>query len=272
MFRYSVVLLLAAFPGLAWAGYAGHKPTVSEVRELLRSVCSSGVKTGACTPCPAFTRATAGKRLLLERVVYGRFTHPKQTEALLEFSGCEAPVSNYGGSVLLRWQHVRGQGRGRWTFSRYLMGYRAGDCLKYSANDGRDLLLCREDSVGSASLVLNDFSREDRFVQALFYAEDSRKFCSPFGSVQSVIAWKKVKARAGSYPGLRATVSSAAYQRLPTTVNSSCTGTMVTSKSRIYTLEYSFDGHQFTPTAATQKLFGPLLKDNPDMFYEGGNG
>jgi len=255
------------FPSLAVAGYARHKPTVSEVRELLPSVCSSGVNTGACTPCPAFTRATAGKSLVLESVVYGQFTHPKQTDALLEFSGCEAPYFNYGGSVLLRWQDGR-----RWTFSRYLMGYRAGNCLKYPARDGRDLLLCKEVVTGSVSLVLNDFSREDRFVQALFYAEDSRSFCSPFGSVQKLLEWKQVGATAGGFPGLRATVVSAAYQRLPPREDSSCTGTLALTKSRIYTLEYSFDGHRFTPTATTQKLLEPLLKDNPTMFYEGGNG
>jgi len=223
--------------------------------------------TGACTPCPAFTRATAGKSLLLESVVYGQFTHAHQTDALLEFSGCEAPVSNYGGSVLLRWQ-----GRGRWTFSRYLMGYRAGDCLNYPARDGRDLMLCKEENTGSASLVLNDFSREDRFVQALFYVEDSSATCSPFGSVQKLLEWKQVKATAGGYPGLWVTVASAAYQRLNAKVDAPCTGTLALTKSRTYTLEYSFDGHLFRPTAATEKLFGPLLKDNPDMFYEGGNG
>ena len=267
MSRYVVLLLLMLSSSLAGAGYARHKPTVSEVRELLPSVCSSGVGTGACTPCPAFTRATAGKSLVLESVVYGQFTHPKQTDALLEFLGCDAPVANYGGSVLLRWQ-----GGGRWTFSRYLMGYRAGDCLNYPARDGRDLLLCKEVVTGSVSLVLNDFSREDRFVQTLFYAEDSRVTCSPFESVQKLLEWKQVAARAGGYPGLRATVASAAYQRLPPRAGSSCTGTLVTSKSRNYTLEYSFDGRRFTPTEATEKLFGPLLKDNPDMFYEGGNG
>ena len=267
MLRFVVLLLLIASPGLAWAGYAGHKPTPGEVRELLRSVCSSGVGTGACTPCPAFTRATAGKSLLLENVVYGKFTHAHQTDALLGFSGCEAPVSNYGGSVLLKWQ-----GGDRWTFLKYFMGYQVGDCLNYPARDGRALLLCREVNTGSASLVLNDFSGEDRFVQALFYAEDSRATCSPIGSVQKLLEWTQTTARLGGYPGLRVTVASAGYQRLHAKADDPCTGTLALTESRTYTLKYTFDGRRFTPTDATRKLFGPLLKDNPDMFYEGGNG
>lgn len=262
MSRYIVLLLLMVSPSLAAVGYVGHKPTVGEVRELLLSVCSSGVKTGACTPCPAFVEGGENEKMTLEAVTYGKFLNNKDTYALLDLSGCEPHVNNFGSSVLLRWR-----GLTRRDFVKYIPGYRTSDCLKFPARDGRDLLLCEVGYAGMGtvilSLLLEDFRIKQTDTQQLFSTYDSSGACLTEGSIQALLEWKQVSLNADRYPDLRAKVKLAVYTRKGAKADDPCTPEITPGQSRTYTLEYTFDGGKFTLTAATRAALKQPLKDNP---------
>jgi hypothetical protein len=74
--------------------------TAAAASELLAGVCRGG---GACTPCPSFTSDDLGT-LSPQTVLYGRFTDPARTDALIDMDGCASHAENFGGSLLLRWQ------------------------------------------------------------------------------------------------------------------------------------------------------------------------
>jgi|GEM_PF-1198676 len=249
-------------PALA-ASHSSQKPTLKQAKELMAGVCSSGATTGACSPCPGFADSGFDDGMTLEAVTYGKFLKGKDTYALLDLSGCEPHVNNFGGSVLLRWQ-----GLTRWKFVKYAPGYRTENCLKYPAQDGRDLLLCEAGYAGMgtviSSLLLEDLSQKEAAGQQLFSTSDSSGACLESGSVQELLEWKQIKLNGDRYPDLRATVKSGVYTR-DTTQKDACSVVLKAGSVRTYTLEYSFDGAKFTPTQATRGFLKQLLKDNPDL-------
>ena len=259
---------LALFAPALAASHSSQKPSAREVRELMASVCSSGVKTGTCAPCPAFIEGGAGDGFSLETVVYGKFTNAKKTDALLDFSGCEAHVHNFGGSVLLRWQ-----GLTKWKFVTYVPGYLTDQCLKFPARDGRDLLLCQADYFGMgtaiSSLLLEDFLAKQTDTQQLFSTYDTTNACQTTGSIQTLLEWTQVRLNADRYPDLQAKVKSAAYTRKEAKADDPCAPEILSGASRTYTLEYTFDGGKFTPTQATRGVLKQLLRDNPYLMGGG---
>ena len=88
-----------------------------------------------CKTCPSFTGNREEKGVEIEQVIYGSFTAPGMDEAVVDLSGCEGHVNNWGGSILLR------SDRQHWSMVRYEPGVRSLDCLNFS-HDGINSLVC----------------------------------------------------------------------------------------------------------------------------------
>jgi hypothetical protein len=264
--RAAALVGVGLLAGLVSATPSSQKVGPATARELLGGVCTTGVASGACTPCPAFTstgQAGYGQEgLTPTSVIYGKFSDPKRTDALLDVSGCEPHAGNYGGSLLLRWR-----GLTSWKQTRYVAGYRTGHCLKYPAPDGRELLLCQGDYYGMGtavqSLILLDINHADPMTQNLLSTYDTTDACLADGSIQSLLGWKALPG--GRYPGLRITVRSARYTRphnvrLP---DDPCATPLSATPSRVYTLDYTYDGVTFRLKPASRPALAALRRDNP---------
>ncbi|WP_293910295.1 hypothetical protein [Deinococcus sp.] len=242
--------------------------SAAAARELLSGVCDTGGESGTCTPCPDFTTDATnglGAGLRPTSVIYGKFTDPKHTDALVDMSGCEPYENNYGVSLRLRWQ-----GRTAWELVNYFQGFRSSHCLKYPAQGGRELLLCQGDYVVRYTLVhslaLFDLKQPKVQTQLLLRVFDSANNCLPSGGRQSLLSWRSLPG--GRYPGLQITLMSAAYTRAGQTQADPCGGTLTTTPSRAYTLDYTYDGAKFRPTPATSRALAALQRDNPDLLGE----
>lgn len=263
-----MVLLLTFCSGLALAtSHSGQKPTLKQARELMTSVCPGGADTGSCGTCPSFVDSGGfDEKMTLTAVTYGRFLNAGDTYALLDLSGCEPHANNFGGSVLLRWR-----GLTRWDFVKYLPGLRSGDCLRYPSRGGRETLLCEGGYAGmgivDTSLFQVDLARYPAGTKdkpdygLLFVLEDSSGACQPSASVQSLTGWQAVKLGGSALPGLRVQVRSGSGKtgRTPET----CGAPLASIPTRAYTLEYTYDGHVFTPTQGTRAVLNQLIRDNP---------
>ncbi|WP_425147849.1 hypothetical protein [Deinococcus sp.] len=266
-------LLLALCSGAALAAsHSSQTPTSKQARELLATVCRGGAATGACTTCPDFVGEGGLEGTMTpEAVTYGKFLNNKDTYALLDLSGCEAHVNNFGGSVLLRWR-----GLTRWDFVKYLPGLRSGDCLKYPALNypapgGRETLLCEGGYAGmgivDTSLFPVDLARypagtsDQPDYGTLFILEDSTQACLRTASVQTLLSWQQVKLNGDALPDLRVKVRSG-FGKTGLTPEQ-CGDSVPGIPTRAYTLDYLFDGRNFVPTQATRAVLKQLLKDNP---------
>jgi hypothetical protein len=243
---------------LASSALATNTPSQKEALELLPAACQGkfGPIDGGygCNPCPKYIDANGLEGDFgLSNVMYGKFTDAKKTDALLDMSGCEAHVNNFGGSVLLRWQ-----GLTTWKFTRYAPGFRSSDCLKYPARDGRDLLLCRGGWSGMGH-VIEGFGLTDLLTQkdqSLFQVDDNTASCigDRYYS-QRITTVQQIKLNSDNYPDLRIGVT--VTDEIPPK-GWECGKDLTTSKKRKYTLEFMFDGAKFTPTRATQKIVKAL--------------
>jgi len=210
--------------------------------------------------------------MTLEAVTYGKFLKGKDTYALLDLSGCEAHVNNYGGSVLLKWR-----GLTRWDFVKYIPGLRSSDCLKYPGPGRREVLLCEGGYTGmgivDTSLFQVDLTRypagpsDKPDYGNLFILEDSTAACLAVASAQSLVSWQQVKLNADALPDLRIQVRSGAGKTGQTPEK--CSDTPARIATRPYTLEYTWDGQKFTPTQATRGVLKVLLRDNPYLLGGG---
>ncbi|WP_420596573.1 hypothetical protein [Deinococcus sp.] len=259
--------LVAQAAALTTAAASSQKVTPDVARELLAPVCTTGGTTGACTPCPAFTDGH-DTTFSPDTVIYGHFTDPKFTDALLDMGGCEAHVNNFGGSLLLRWQ-----GLTNWKLIRYAQGFRTDQCLKVPAADGRDQLLCQGNYGGMGTVVENlmllDLTKPDALTQHFFSAYDTAQACSSSGSLQHLLSWK-LRPGQGRLPMLEARIKSATYTRTnDAKADDNCSGQLRATPSQIYTLTYTFDGRHFKLTPASRAALAALTRDNPDF---GGDG
>lgn len=258
------LLTLAALTAQAVpVGMGSQKITSKVARELLAPVCASGAATGTCTPCPAFT---GGQNDILtpNTVIYGHFTDARATDALVDMSGCEPHVNNFGGSLLMRWQ-----GLTNWKLLRYVQGLRSGQCLNLPAPDGRDQVLCQSGYAGMGtmleSLSLMDLKRLDGPLQILFTATDDTEACLKNGSLQSIVGWRALPAQ-GRASGLEVRIRSATYTRAdPFSPDDPCAGHLKKTPSRVYHLTYTLKGSRLTLRPESKSALAALKRDNPDF-------
>ncbi len=96
-----------------------------------------------CVTCPSFTTeglTDVGNFAAITAATYGRFTTVWRQEAMVDLSGCEGHVGNFGGSVLL--QRLP-QSPSSWKIVRYERGVRSQACLPLRARQQRDVLVCQ---------------------------------------------------------------------------------------------------------------------------------
>jgi len=121
------------------------KPTPSQAVILLRNICDKGIVvmkndySGGKKPgCAKVSRYPSGvcTDFAVESVIFGSFVSAHSQEAVIDYSGCEPHVNNFGGSAL-----IRNTGIG-WHPIFFSPGERIGSCLKFTKNDLTDTLTC----------------------------------------------------------------------------------------------------------------------------------
>ena len=235
-------------------------PTAKEAAELLAVVCPGASQGNACKPCPAFTSFKGeDDALTLSAVTYGRFSDAKATDAILNLSGCEPHVNNFGGSVRLRWQ-----GLTNWKFLEYSPGDRANDCLKFPLRDGREALVCSSYyanmGVEIEGLGMTDYAK----------AKGSQFLMSVSSNLGQCFDRQLQEVRIGRFarrdlnrdgrPDLEVEVSEA---RATAPKNWKCEdGEAKMPVATRHRLEFYWDGVKFTPSAKTRALL-PGIEAGP---------
>ncbi|MEI9953808.1 MAG: hypothetical protein WDO74_33740 [Pseudomonadota bacterium] len=129
-----------------------------------------------CRSCPPFEGPAAvsdgriavdGKDFFeLELFIVGHFTAADAEQRLAVFKGCEAPSSNFGGTLIAEQQADK-----KFRSLRYLSGTRPQACQAFHRPDGRDLAVCEfsdaRQSISTDSLSVLDFAVDPPKVQTL---------------------------------------------------------------------------------------------------------
>ncbi len=142
---------------------------------LLAGLCPAAVQEDrghwllGCRVCPPFDGKGPDGRVVdtvpgsedfyeLRGLTQGSFSAPGKVEAALVFSGCEAALDNYGGTLLAARDAV-----GTWKARSYRSGLNPDECRALPIEPGRALLLCRWTyghlGVGRHQLLVYDFAR-----------------------------------------------------------------------------------------------------------------
>ncbi|TNC81247.1 MAG: hypothetical protein C9356_10295 [Oleiphilus sp.] len=109
-----------------------------------KAVCGENAVTRvdgqfACTSCSEFTSAgDFDEPLVLRAMVSGHFSTRKHREVAVDTEGCEPHNNSYGGLILLREVDDKLQ------HHYYQPGFRLQECLKFSAPENRDTLVCNQ--------------------------------------------------------------------------------------------------------------------------------
>ena len=235
------------------------EPTAKQAQELLNAVCKNQTGIGNdgayCKPCPKFTSLadSLNEEFVLNTVVFGKFFNARQTHALLDFRGCEAHVTNFGGTVILRWE-----GLTNWSFVRYEPGNRTNQCLKYRARDGHDLLVCRG-YYGNMGYEIEGFGVQD-YARNPVPADNLLNLTSNGGQCMDpkyhrfeVQGVERRDLNRDGRPDLRVVVGESHYTA-PKTFT--CGDPIPWGPVKRLTLEFVFDGLNLKPTPAT----APIMK------------
>jgi hypothetical protein len=242
-------------------------PEIKEAQELLSVVCKGQTKTltfdlqeSICTPCPFDRSRDMGgdfaAKLKLETVLYGRFLNPKETNALIDTSMCEAYDKNFGGTVFLRWTGSR-----NWEFVRYESGNRSNNCLKYKAKAGHDLRICRssKNNAGPQTERVDTFDNtRPTATNAASGGEALVKMTSNYEDCENpkvddfqVIRSERQDLNRDGWPDFQLQISERHAQRTKT---GECEENLQWGKTKKLNLEFLFDGVNFKATPATKKL------------------
>lgn len=237
-----------------------HAPGLKEANELLQAVCkgqSGRDQDGAfCRPCPKFVEDGLEGRLTFSSVVYGRFLSARETNAVLDFNGCEAHVNNFGGSVILRWK-----GDTNWSFVRYEPGNRTNDCLKYRERDGHDFLVCRtfyaNMGVSIEGIGVQDLRASAQGGPLVSLTSNDEVCIDPARNHFEIITFERADVNRDGLRDLRLVITEA-HTTVPKTWSCGDPVTFPTAVS--HRLEFVFDGAQFRATPATARLVKRLEK------------
>jgi hypothetical protein len=240
-------------------------PNATELQELLPVVCKGewmiDRQDSTCNPCPFDRTSDMNKNFLwkqkVETVLYGHFLSANETNAIVDTSLCEPYTSNYGGTAILRWK-----GSQKWEYVRYESGNRSNDCLKYKANAGHDLRVCR---VSLESFNPLKVQRFDSFNNTLPFTKNPSSVGEQLVQITSnfkdcnnpkvnefqVIRSERKDLNRDGRPDFRLQISERHGQRIKT---GDCEEKIQWGKTKTLTLEFLFDGTQFKATPATKPL------------------
>ena len=237
-------------------------PNAKEVAELLAVICAgSRIKTenSSCSPCPEKVGDGNTDAMKLETVLYGHFLNAKETNAIIDVSGCEPHANNYGGTLVLRWK-----GLTRWQFVRYEAGARSNDCLKYAArvgrDQGRDLRVCRQyySQMGFTVETFGLFDDTLEPPQQTYSNRDLVTMTSNSGQCSDpklnefeVLGVERRNLNRDGRLDLRLRVSERHAQL---SKGAECNETPVWGAVKTLTLEFLFDGATFKATPATKPI------------------
>ena len=189
--------------------------------------------------------------LVFSSIMYGHFLSAKETNAIMDVSGCEPHANNFGGTVILRWL-----GLTNWEFVRYEAGNRSGDCFKYAARAGHDVRVCRSYWGGMGFTVegfaLYDDTRKSTGSDALVRITSNGEQCIE-GKLNdfNILKVDRVNINRDSRPDLRIQVSER-HAQLPKA--GECSDKLQWGPVKKLTLKFLFDGAKFVPTPTTKPL------------------
>lgn len=236
-------------------------PSLKEARELLAVVCPGAFgtdgKLASCHPCPAFIKAGGEDTFTLETVAYGHFLNRHETDAILDFSGCEPHAANFGGSVILRWK-----GLTNWSFVRFEEGLRTDDCLKYRTRDGHDLLVCQPYYANMGFEIegqsVLDFGGPKLVNTGLVTLTSNSGQCmDPKFNRFEILERERIDLDRDGRPDLRLEIFES-HWTAPSTWK--CGDEVPFPAGTRHRLEFIFDKSRFKPTPATAKLVTYLEK------------
>ena len=161
--------------------------TPSIDRELVEAICGvNNIVTEAqgedilaqCTTCPSFTiDGMPGEQAEIMAVTYGSFTEPRQREAIVDLSGCERHVNNFGGSIVLR------KSSSTWNLIRYEPGNRSHTCQPIKTQNQRHSLVCLDSYAQSGYvtqwLSLKEIDATETKSTPYLEAESNVASCNP---------------------------------------------------------------------------------------------
>ncbi len=217
---------------------------------------------GACQVCPSFTSDgesgynSEGANAILTAISNGSFTDSDRVEAVVDLSGCDPHVGNFGGSVLLR------QSGSRWRVVNYENGYRSQDCLTVETASDRDLLVCRASYTGMGYinewLDVRQHSNTDIESTQLLGVESNIHACrSPFFDVR-IVDFELQDENEDGWKDVVATVSSAVETNPTPGAETNCDLEPNLSEPTLDRLTFLFDGRSFQPTPETAQRIEEL--------------
>ena len=245
--------LLALTSALAAAPGASHPLSAKERAELLPVICPDAVTSRGCSRCPPGTsEAGEAEDVTATAVTYGHYLKAGQTAALVDLAGCEAHVTNFGATALLRWE-----GLTRWTLLKVLPGYRTDRCVNFTGQDGRDRSVCEgyyaNMGIEVSWLALTDWTRPD----------DARNLLSVESNVESCMGSEVHDLRLVRWsrqgPRLVAQVSEA-RGRIP--AGWQCGDPVKLPRPRTVALSWRWNGASFMPAPSTRQVL-PRIQAQP---------
>ncbi len=246
---------------------SGQTLNLKAARELMPVLCEAGKSAFVektkkntflrCNPCPSFTGfAGDGESLSLTNVIFAKPLRKSETLAIMDVSGCEPHVTNFGGTVLLRWL-----GLTKWAFVRYDAGRRTDDCLKFSGRDGLDRLVCQNgygnQGFNTQGVTLENFAPKQEGVDLLRVASNAGQ-C--FDDKLYDFEILSMLARDLNRDGRKDLLLEVRERHFAAPKNWNCGDDVPWGTSKLHTLEFMFDGLRFTPNKRTAALVAYFKK------------
>jgi hypothetical protein len=250
---------------------AGAGAQAVDIEAAVGVICPAGQivrgkdgKVSGCKVCPKGTDfyGFANSQWEMYAKTPGHFTSAKDENLLLSGTECDSHANNFGGTFVFALE------AGKARLVRYAKGVITDQCLKFAYADGRDGLVCRGGWSGQgeadASVQVDSFGATGSAVsKTLINARDTTGECG--GDVTQVVQEAEIKDfqleknSGGGISGLKitATLGSVTCTQRETEVKTGKTAAGVKS----YTLEFVFDGKQFTATAGSRAALGRFATD-----------
>jgi hypothetical protein len=245
---------------------SGQTSNLKAARELMPVLCQAGdsrfvEKTEKnaflrCNPCPSFTGfAGDGDSLSLTNVIFAKVLRKTETLAIMDVSGCESHSTNWGGTVLLRWL-----GLTKWQFVRYDSGRRTNDCLKFSARDGLDRLVCQNGWSGQGlrtqGVTLENFVGQNSIDLVRAASNSGQCFDAKYFDFEIL----SVLARDVNRDGRKDLRLEVQERHFDAPKNWTCGDDVPWMTSKLHSLEFVFDGLRFVPSKSTAALVAYFKK------------
>lgn len=250
---------------------AGAGAQAADIEAALGVICPASQivrrKDGSASGCKACPKGTdfygfVNSQWEMHAETPGHFTSAKDENLLLSGTECDSHANNFGGTFVFELN------AGKARLMRYAKGVITDQCVKFAYADGRDGLVCRGGWSGQGeadqSIQIDSFTATGNPVsKTLINAQDTTGECDDDGTQvvreSGIKDFQLEKNSAGRISGLTitATLGSVTCSQRATEVKTGKTAPGVKS----YTIDFVFDGKQFTVAAGSKTALGRFTTD-----------